>query len=270
MSIFEENKLNPPELMPFKTYFKNQFDAIFLAFLPFFRVKDKVFKPHGQQLSKKVSLTEAQDVMPALKALKKAQRNIYLYQNDHYPTESEVLSLGERVTWESLRAKAGFSNLGEMHKALRTSIGGLRKPLRREDLAERLRGFTKSEKIYHPAEGRFDPFTKFDIYKAMHLLEKNKLVVDDEFYQKRKELDLDNLKKKDFSHAICSKDYYIYSADESVLFSIGWDDFFYLICSDKPSIEKIRQQVPIEGFYCDNKTNSNWYWTEEELNQLSL
>ena len=269
MPIFEEKRLNPSEFVPFKSHFKNQFDSVFVAFLPFFKIKEKIFSPRGQQLSQKISLKEAQNKIPILKALKKTEGNIYISENDQYPSDSEILKFGERLLWQSLVSKEGFQNFGEVYKALCTSIGAFRKSFRREDLANKLKDIIKLEKAYMPVEGRFNPLTKLDIYEAVCVLKRNKVIVVDEFYEKNKSLDLANLKEDNFVSEIGPKDYYVYSEDKSILFSMGWDDFYYLICSDKASIEKVLSKSPIEGFYCDEKTSSRWYWTEEELKQLS-
>jgi hypothetical protein len=99
-------------------------------------------------------------------------------------------------------------------------------------------------------------------------LGKTEIVVADEFYESEKELNLNCISLKEFVEKVEYKDYYIYAKDKSILFTIEWDSFFYLICSNKKTVDEFLKYSKIEGFFCTSETKHTWEWTEEEFTKL--
>jgi hypothetical protein len=194
--------------------------------------------------------------------------NVYSYENDEYPEDEMIFEKAETVSWEEVKIGANFSDHSEIYKALKTSIGSYRKVFERVDLYEKLMAFTEKAKVYHPSEGNFEVLSKIEIYKSLKRLGKNEIVVVDEFYESEKELDLTFVELKEFVEKVEYKDYYIYAKDKSVLFTIEWDSFFYLICSDKKTIYEILRESKIEGFFCKIENKHTWEWDEVELMKL--
>lgn len=194
--------------------------------------------------------------------------DVYSYENDNYPEDEIIFENGEIVSWEEVKNGANFNDYSELYKALKTSIGSYRKVFERVDLRDRLSEFTEREKIFHPSEGNFEVLSKIEIYNALKSLGKNEIIVVDEFYESEKELNLDSISLKEFVEKVEYKDYYIFPKDKSILFSIEWDSFFFLICSDKQIIDEILKNSRIEGFYCTNETKHTWEWNEEEFLKL--
>ena len=71
----------------------------------------------------------------------------------------------------------------ELNKALRTSIGALREIFKKPELSEKLNSFTTQNSIWNPTEGTFDVFSKLGIYRTLKLLNKNEIIIIDEFFE---------------------------------------------------------------------------------------
>ena len=155
-----------------------------------------------------------------------------------------------------------------MNKALKTSIGSYRQVFKRPDLLEKLNLVTESEQIFHPTEGTFTPLAKVQIYNSLKHLKKNEIIVVDEYLETTKELNLNLIDVGEFVEKLEFKDYYIYPKDKSILFTVDWDSFFYLVCSNQVVLDEILKAVNFEGFFCTDETKHGWDWTTEELTSL--
>ena len=110
---------------------------------------------------------------------------------------------------------------------------------------------------------------------AFNILSKNKFTgfqisgpssTDDqtEFSLDRKTIRLEDFTEKEFCNTLLN-DYYIYDTNQKLLFAIDWDNFFFLICADKKTIETLVANMEFEGFYCDEHTRGNWELSPEEI-----
>lgn len=265
MDIFKEHKLYPNDEESILSNFAGFYDCVFIAYLPFFRIKDHNLEKVSVQKSHQISLEEFKANDEVFGKLPNFNANIYSYENDEYPEDSEIFEKAEMVSWEEVKNGANFTDYTEICKALKTSIGSYRTVFERTELRDRLSVFTEKERIFHPSEGNFEVLSKIEIYNVLKSLSKNEIVVIDEFYESEKELNLDFISLNKFIEEVEFKDYYIYTKDKSVLFTIEWDSFFYLICSDEETIDEILESSKIEGFFCTNETKHTWEWDEEEF-----
>ncbi len=48
-----------------------------------------------------------------------------------------------------------------------------------------------------------------------------------------------------------------------ILFETDFDECFTYLSSDKQTIDKIIEKLDLEGFYCNDKTTSNWSHQEQ-------
>ncbi|MEJ7828409.1 MAG: DUF2711 family protein [Segetibacter sp.] len=190
---------------------------------------------------------------------------MYSYANKKYPDDEEIYMNAEQVSWREIKEGSGLDSYCDINKALKTSIGGYREAFKRPDLIKRVSEFTTAKQIYYPSEGNFGILPKKEIFKAFHLLSKTELVIQDEFCQNKKDLNLATLTEKEFVKAVNFKDYFIYDRQKELLFAIDWDDFFFLICSNKKNVGKIISTLAFEGFYCDNNTQICWELTMDEI-----
>jgi hypothetical protein len=265
MDIFTEKRLHPGHDNPVKQHYKEYFDTIFIAFSPFFKIKQGSFSQESRQRSTQISFEQAQAINEIFQKMPKPAADIYHYQNESYPDDEATYLNAEPVWWKDILKGGKFESYSSINRALKTSIGAYRKVFRRSDLAKRLSEFTAINQIYHPTEGHYEILSKKKIFKAFQLLNKTELVIEEEFCKNKKELNITSLTEKEFVDAINFKDYFIYNSQIDLLFAVDWDDFFFLICSNKTNMEKIISTLNFEGFYCDDFTEIPWELNKEEI-----
>ena len=268
MDIFKEHRLYPDGENSILDNFEGYYDCVFIAYSPFFRIKEYKFEKASVQKSHQISLEEFKAKNEFFANLPNFNANVYSYENDAYPEDETIFENAEIVSWEEVRTAASFNDNDEIYKALKTSIGSYRAVFQIVDLREKLKIFTERERIFHPTEGNFEVLSKIEIYNALKNLGKSEIIVVDEFYENEKELNLNLISLKEFVEKIEYKDYYIYPKDKSILFLIEWDSFFYLICSDKKTIDEILKNSRIEGFFCAGETKHTWEWKAKEFEKL--
>jgi len=149
-----------------------------------------------------------------------------------------------------------------------TSIGAFKKKLQREDLLEILNQYSDKNNIWHPTEGTFDFFTKSLIYEILTLNGIYEINVEDEFYENKKTINLNELTNSEFCDKIDFNDYYIYDKNKSILFAISWDYFFFFIAINEQVFSKQSIGTSFEGFWADEKCNHLWTWEEGEIERL--
>lgn len=262
--IFADNNIYPPE-GKIKDHFKDFYEAAFIAFLPFFKVDRQHADNTSSKKSKQITHEEAIQELDILKDISPFNADIYTCPNQDYPTEQEIFYSGQAISWDTIIKGSGLKDYSELNKALRTSIGALRPVFHRLELTEKLHNYTANQGIWHPTEGGFDILSKVAIYKAFKILDKNEIIVTDEFYETTLTLELDKLTEFEFSQKVGYKDYYIYSSDKELLFTIEWDSFFFLVATGQEKMNKIIYSNLFEGFICNEKTEHNWDYKEGEI-----
>lgn len=266
-NIFTDNIY--PHKGEIKDHFKDfYYDTVFIAFLPFFQVDRQPTDKANFKKSKQITYEGAEQEIEVLKDIPPFNTSIFSYSNKDYPSDEEIFETGKIIKWNTIIKGAGLADYSELNKAFRTSIGALRQVFRRPELTEKLNSYSDSQNIWYPTEGGFDALSKVAIYKTFKLLGKNQIVVTDEFYETTSILELDKLTDFEFSEKVSYKDYYLYSSDKEVLFTIEWDSFFFLIATDSEKMKKIREESLFEGFLCNDKTQHEWDYKEGELQEL--
>ncbi|WP_207426650.1 DUF2711 family protein [Pedobacter sp. SYSU D00535] len=262
MDIFKEQKLYTYE-EPFKKHFSGAFDWVFISWFPFFKIKTHTDNGGSFKKSVEISLEEARAKDPIYEKIQATNAVIYAH-NESYPGKSEILQHGQEVSWADIKIKAGMNSYSDVYKALKTSIGAYNKAFARPDLEENLELFLQKEAIWQPGEGSFDPRTLKKIYSLFKTFTSPHIVVEDEFFDSKKELDLSRLTVEDFVEEIGGRDYYIYDVEKSLFFATEWDSFFHLICSSSPIIRSAVTELGFEGFFADTATRHGWEHQDEE------
>ncbi|MFU1859329.1 DUF2711 family protein [Sphingobacterium sp. NGMCC 1.201703] len=260
--IFDDERLYPHQ-GTIKEYFKDHYDSVFIALLPFFQLDRKETDKANLKKSKLLSHEEALKEIDLLKKLTEANRDIYSYDNDRYPADEEIFWKGKPIRWHNIVKGSDLAGYADLNTALRTSIGALNRNFTRPDLMEKLNNYTDSESIYHPTEGDLGMLSKMAIYKAFKLLGRDQIMITDEFYEQTSTVDLDRLTEYGFCDQIGGKDYYLYSADKEILFTTEWDSFFFLIATDHKKMDQLIASNLFEGFLCNDKTEHSWEYTLE-------
>jgi len=259
-NIFDDEKLYPNE-GAIKKHFKDHYDTVFIALLPFFQLDREETDKANLKKAKLLSHEEALKEIDFLKNLPEANREIYSYDNERYPADKDIFREGKAIPWKNIVNDSTLTGYAELNTALRTSIGALNRNFTRPDLMEKLNNFTDRESIYHPTEGAFGMLSKMAIYKAFKLLGKNQIMITDEFYENTSTVNLDQLTEYEFCDEIGGKDYYLYSADKETLFTIEWDSFFFLIATDQNKMDQLIASNLFEGFLCNDDTDHYWEYS---------
>ena len=257
-SIFETNDLYPGYDVPLKQHFSSYFNSVYICLSPFFIMSSGEANRDGLRRSEIISLEELQSIDKVFEALDPSvERVIYSNANFNYPGTDDIVTAGLPVTWNYIKENANFGSYSEINFALRTSIGALRSKYERKDLQKKLDIFTDKESIYNPGEGRITPLSLIKIYFCLKSLDKSEIVVTDEFFDNRFTINLNNLSVTEFIERTFGYMYY-FPSDRSLLFTIEWDSFFYLIAGNKNLLNGIIKKFAFEGFYADDTTYHNW------------
>lgn len=265
MDIFQNNKLYPDSDISILKHYSNNFNLVFIGFLPFEMLENINTESYWNKIE--VSQDEAQKENEVFNNLSGSNCSIYS-SNENYPDDKLVYKHGKTIKWEEVISKTTLKSYSEINRSLKTSIGAYNKAFQRPDLVEALDNYTKKNKIWHPDEGMFDVFTKKHIYQTFKSLKKVKIIVINEYYSEKKELDLNKMSEFEFIEKIDIKDYYIYSEDKSLLFSIDWDDFFYFIATDNTIMRSIIDFEKFEGRLIKDGETIEWDWKEGEIDNI--
>ncbi|MDI3321824.1 DUF2711 family protein [Pinibacter soli] len=265
MDIFTDNKLHPGHDTAIKPHYKEYFDTVFIAFSPFFKLNNGGFSKEGYQRSQQISFDEAQTANELFQKMPKPAADIYSYNNESYPDDDAIYEKAEQVSWNAVKEGCGFQSFDEINRALKTSIGAYRRIFKRADLAQTLSDFATANQIYYPTEGHFEVLSKKQMLKAFRMLAKENVVIEEQFGLNKRELNIASIEEKEFVDTINFHDYFIYDASKELLFAVDWDDFFFLICSNRQIVDKLVGTLNFEGFYCDDTTESAWDLTREEI-----
>lgn len=265
MSEIENKNLYPDEETSVLKHY-SEFDSVYVGLLPFF----KLDKEHCDTNSSKkvISIEEAREKDKIFEKIGNHSNLTVYSSNECYPTDEEISQNGKRVTWKEVILNTNLNNNKELNKALMTSIGAFKKKLQREDLLKILNQYSDKNNIWHPSEGAFDFFTKSSIFEILKSNGISKVDVEDEFYENKKTIDLNDLTQNDFCDKIDFKDYYIYDNNKSILFAISWDYFFFFVAINERVFLKESIETKFEGFWADEKSSHLWTWEEGEIDRL--
>jgi len=265
MSEIENKNLYPDEETPVLKHY-SEFDSVYVGLLPFF----KLDKEHCDTNSSKkvISIEEAREQDEIFEKIENYSNMTIYSSNECYPTDEEITQNGKKVTWKEVIQNTKLNNNKELNKALMTSIGAFKKKLQREDLLKILNQYSDKNNFWHPTEGTFDFFTKSSIFEILKSNGISKVYVEDEFYENKKTIDLNDLTKNDFCDKIDLKDYYIYDKNKSILFAISWDYFFFFVAINERVFSKETIETKLEGFWADQKCSHLWTWEEGEIDRL--
>lgn len=266
MKIIEDKHIYPNEKVPVLEHYKENFDLVKICFLPFIQI-DSESNILSKKASKQISLEELKAKDELFKNISELNAEIYA-SNENYPKAAEILKSGKIINWKTIISESDLINYREINRALKTSIGAYKTPLRRPDLLHKLEEYSVEKEIWFPIEGQFDTFTKIGIYKLLKQLGKEKVFVVKEGYEETKELNIKELTESDFIEQIEFDDYYIYSKDETILFAISWDDYFYFLATKKEYLETVEQITEIGGVNANSKDSHLWDWDEGEIDRL--
>lgn len=265
MNNFLNKPLHPERDTPILQYYSACFDTVFIGFSPFFKFKATPFRNKGYKNAEQISLEELREKDPLFERIPQSNADIFSFDNEAYPSDDEILEQAESISRQDIKKAGNFGQVGEINKALKTSIGAYNPVFNRMDLANKLSDYALSNQFYFPVKGAFNVLSKKQIYRSFKFLGIHQLTIEQEFSQRHKTIHLEHFTEKEFCNTIAYHDYYIYDTNQKLLFAVDWDNFFFLICADRKTIETLVENMEFEGFYCDEHTRGNWELSPEEI-----
>lgn len=261
-NIFAEKyNLYPPEDKPVLEYYKEYFDEVFISLIPFSKLNFEKIRDFKEN--------EIFD-----KRIEEIKHRIFDENRlKNYPLQEEFFSdieeyyFTEKINWDQIIKNSEIKNFKDLNKALMTSIGALKKELEEHIILETLQNFAKRDEILIPSEGSFDVHSKIGIYNCLFENNISQINVIEEFHESQKKIDLSNISIIEFIEKINFKDYYIFSEDKQILFSIDWDYFFFFIGINSQTISKESIEKNFNGFWANIETTHLWTWEKGEINK---
>ena len=175
-----------------------------------------------------------------------------------YPDDGQILSVGQKCAWAEVYTQTGLNNCAKLNQTLLASIGSIAEELIDFEARELLQSFLKSEPVWMPTEGRFEPMLQMDLLAAFDAASHTKLIFVPEFPEldEVKELELAQLKSGALPFPSRGT---LMAADGSFLFTVDWDSFFTLFYGPRAFIADIARRRNLEGFFAYPKLEHFWF-----------
>ncbi|GAA4320634.1 hypothetical protein GCM10023149_20010 [Mucilaginibacter gynuensis] len=177
---------------------------------------------------------------------------VYIILHPFYKNISTV----EKLSWAEFLLLSGLENINRLDIALRSSIGGLVKIHHNESDLAKLQNTADLNNIMLPEEGNFSSLLIDDMLKTLLSLGHEWLYIGDEFGFERRIVYIRDI-IGDHSDVNLHHESW-YTTKGEVLYATHWDSHYTLLCSDRRTIERILEDYPFEGFFCDNRTKIYW------------
>ncbi|WCN39495.1 DUF2711 family protein [Aneurinibacillus uraniidurans] len=174
-----------------------------------------------------------------------------------YPSNEEILNLGEPVSWEQVLKDSGLKTHEELALALKTSIGALRQEYARTDLADKLNLNFKTD-LYYPTEDSTSVFLISGLLKVLGSNGANKFFFSEPIFDKSGILEIDNITLLEISE-LTDKELILMDENMKFAFMSVYDSFFTLFFTKDENITQIVQSRNWEAIICNNETYINWY-----------
>jgi hypothetical protein len=179
-----------------------------------------------------------------------------VFKSGNWPEKEQLNKYTEKLSWSEILDISGLETIKRLDVALRTSIGGLKKQLENQEDAEILQTVSEMHYLIEPAEGRFHELLIDDMMKALEYLGHDQVLIGDEFGEEKNLVSTHDVIENKVNPGPDRRN--LYTHKNEILFTIHWDSFFTMLCSDRQTIEKILEKYPFEGFFCDKTTEIYW------------
>jgi hypothetical protein len=210
--------------VPILEWYRGCFDAVYVAFHPFFRI-DADTPSDATQLA---ALTKR---------------------------------IARPIAWEAIREGLHLPSLAVLDRALRTSIGGLTEAFADKVEAQRLATYCDAALIWPPREGELSPLLERPVGKLFQKAGFADVVLQDELFGNIQSAPTEAFLDDALVRQAASVDFRvasIYAPDKSLLVTTDWDSFFTLICGAQNVLRKADVEGLFEGFWCDEATRHDW------------
>jgi hypothetical protein len=179
-------------------------------------------------------------------------------ETKHYPSDVQILSVGEKCTWAHVAAQTGLSTIAKLNQALLTSIRSLSDEFCDFPASAALQSFLESASIWMPSEGRFEPLLQNDFLAAFEAAGHDELIFVPEFpaVDPVQRIDLRKLASRQVAFPSRGS---LVAPDASFLLTVDWDSFFTLFYGPHEFLTRVVSLRQLEGFLANATTEHAWY-----------
>lgn len=175
-----------------------------------------------------------------------------------YPTDEQILSLGEKCPWASVAAQTGIDNCARLNQAMLTSTRAIAPELCDFLASSALQSFLQSKSIWMPGSGAFEPLLQMDYLSAFAASGQEELIFVPEFPS------VDPVQRLNVSRLRNRQDPFpnrgtLAAPDESFLLTVDWDSFFTLFYGPREFVAEVARQQNLEGFFATPTTEHFWF-----------
>ena len=169
-----------------------------------------------------------------------------------WPSGMKVVKECEAVSWAQMLALTKLHSLSDLEVGFLTAISSLRQEFEDKALAKVVTGVYEKENLLYPEQGHLSPLIELRLLEALRSLGSKSLWVGDEFGDTREEYSIDELMALD---KVPWRGV-LFTGDHSLLVSTHWSNHYSFLCSDRSTIEQILKVDEFEGFFCNERTDS--------------
>jgi hypothetical protein len=175
-----------------------------------------------------------------------------------YPRDEQILSLGAKSPWSHVAAQTGLRTCSKLNQALLTSTRSIAPELCDFPAGNALQSFLRTQSVWMPGEGRFEPLLQMDFLHAFEAAGQEELVFAPEFphVDPIQLLNVSGLRNR--KEAFPSRGALV-APDESFLLTVDWDSFFTLFYSNRVFVTEVVRQQNLEGFFATPTTEHFWF-----------
>jgi hypothetical protein len=175
-----------------------------------------------------------------------------------YPDDAQILAHGIKCTWSEIASLTGLSSCARINQALLTSIGSLADYLADNAARDTLQNLLKSQPIWMPVEGCFEPLLHSDFLQAFAAAGAHELIFVPEFPKSDPAVRIPIAALGSRSVPFPTRGTLL-APDHSFLFTVDWDSFFTLFYASRSFITRVASALNLEGFFATPNTEHAWY-----------
>lgn len=262
MDAKDRGKFGPPDDTPIMPWYAGLYAHGFVALHPFFTVDglDPRTCEHGTLI---LSGSAAPAELGLLQWTEdQAARRRVGKEIASEGVDGAAKRFGLKVSWRAMCQQVGFTDHCELDRALRTSIGGLRRDLAAPTTSDRLVSYCSEHHIFLPTEGRFEPVLQSSLATMFRQAGCESVIVGNGFDDDERLVPTSVLEKRDLWDGRPELPQYgvsrLIAPDRSLFAWVHWDSFYTLILGTTEAFRDGKVSRLFEGFWCSEKTNTYW------------
>lgn len=262
MDKTDRGKFGPPDDTPIMPWYDGVYSQGFVALHPFFTVDglDPNTCEHGTLVlsgSKAPSELGLLEWADEESAKRRAGKEITLERVDGLAKR-----FGQRIGWRTVYQQNNFTNHCELDRALRTSIGGLRRDIADSAASDQLASYCSRYRIFPPNEGGFQPLMQSSLASIFRQAGFQSLLVGDEFGDDDRLVDISLMERDELWDGMAELPPHgikrLIAPDRSLFAWVHWDSFYTMIFGTDEAFHGLNINRLFEGFWCSDETNTFW------------